>query len=340
MWEKNIHHLFFPIAITAGVALFLIIVRSILFRIFSKKLEKNPHPALEATLKVIRIPSFYWCIITAAYIGVSILDIDSKYIKPLSQFVNVLIIVSMTSAISSTAVVLFSHFMRTVNGRHRVSGLSVGMIKSITWTIGLSLILSVFGISLAPLLTALGVGGLAVALALKDTLENVFAGIYLLTDRTIRVGDFVRLESGQEGKVEDIGWRTTKIESGSTNLTVIPNSKLAQSIVTNYCLPERRMALVLNVTVNAVPDTSKVLDILSRVSKQASEDVVGVLSSPPPTIRFTAIGSDGTLTFQVNFQVKEFSHQAFALHEMRRRVYAALLSEGFSFPQKTLVTPA
>lgn len=338
-WEKYIHHLLVPVLVSLGVALFLFVVRGILLRLLNRETKTGSRPILESTLNVIRVPSIYWCIIAAAYIGVSILDIDSKYAKPLLQFVHVLVIVSITSVATSTILVLFTHFMKTVNRGHKVSGLSRGMIHGITWTVGLSLILSVFGISLAPLLTALGVGGLAVALALKDTLENVFAGVYLLTDGTIRVGDFIRLESGQEGKVEDIGWRTTRIENGTTNLLVIPNSKLSQSVVTNYCLPEHRVALTIPLTINAVPDVSKVIDVLASVLRSATEDVVGILSSPVPFVRFTGIGNDGTLSFQINFQVKEYSNQSFAMHEIRKRVYSALLAQGFTFPVKTVVAP-
>ena len=89
------------------------------------------------------------------------------------------------------------------------------------------------GVTITPMLTALGIGGLAAALALQDTLSNLLGGFHILIDRPVRVGDTVRLENGQEGEVEDIGWRSTRIRSGSDELIVVPNAKLAQSILTN-----------------------------------------------------------------------------------------------------------
>ena len=81
-------------------------------------------------------------------------------------------------------------------------------------------------------LTALGIEGLAAALALRGTLSNLLGGFHSLIDCPIHVGDIVRLENGQEGVVEDIRWRSTRIRSGSVEL-IVANAKLAQSILTN-----------------------------------------------------------------------------------------------------------
>jgi small-conductance mechanosensitive channel len=94
----------------------------------------------------------------------------------------------------------------------------------------LMIILERLGVHIEPLLTALGVGGLAVSLALQDTLANLFAGISLLIDRALKVGDRVKLDTGQEGEIIDIGWRTTRIQLSGEDLLVLPNTKLAQGI--------------------------------------------------------------------------------------------------------------
>ena len=106
------------------------------------------------------------------------------------------------------------------------------------------------GLSITPMLTALGVGGLAVALALQDTLANLFAGVYITIAGQIRVGDYLRLDSGQEGYVADIGWRSTRIRMLPNNLVLVPNAKLSQAIVTNYYLPDRELAVLVEVGVD------------------------------------------------------------------------------------------
>ena len=96
----------------------------------------------------------------------------------------------------------------------------------------------VFEVDIRAILAALGVGGLAVALALQDTLSNLFAGFYVSVARQIRIGDFVKIDAGQSGYVQDIGWRSTTLRELGGSLIFIPNNKLAQSIVTNYHLPQ------------------------------------------------------------------------------------------------------
>ena len=109
-------------------------------------------------------------------------------------------------------------------------------------TIGLLVVLRGVGLEITPILTALGVGGLAVALALQDTLANLFAGLYLSVAKHIRLGNYIRLASGEEGYVVDIDWRATRLRQLTNNTVLVPNAKLSQSIVTNYHLPDRELA--------------------------------------------------------------------------------------------------
>src|SRR4030095_2322700 len=99
-----------------------------------------------------------------------------------------------------------------------VAGLSRTLIYIFVFSIGLLVLLSEFDVKITPILTALGVGGLAVALALQDTLANLFAGIHILVEEPISLGATIRLASGEEGVVTDIGWRTTRVRNGSNNV--------------------------------------------------------------------------------------------------------------------------
>ncbi len=99
------------------------------------------------------------------------------------------------------------------------------------------ILLNLLGVSITPILTALGVGGIAVALALQDTLANLFAGFYVSLAGQLRVGDYIKLDSGGEGYITDITWRSTTIRALQNNLIIVPNAKLAQAIVANYHLP-------------------------------------------------------------------------------------------------------
>ena len=212
------------------------------------------------------------------------------------------------------------------------------MIQGIILVLGLLIALSVIWISITPFITALGVGGLAVALALQDTLSNLFAGIHILVEKSIRVGDFVKLETGQEGYVEDITWRTTRIRMLPNNMVIIPNSKLSQSIVTNYYLPEKRMSLLIPIGVSYSSDPEKVEKILVEEAKKAVGTIPGLLGDPEPFVRFIPGFGESSLDFTLICQVREFVDQYLAQHELRKRIFKRFNEEGIEipFPHRTV----
>lgn len=111
--------------------------------------------------------------------------------------------------------------------------------------IGGLMILQTLGISITPIITALGVGGLSFALALKDTLTSAIAGLQLLLAKQIRPGDYVRLEKGDEGIVKDVSWHTTTIRTPDHNALIVPNGQLVASSIKNYSYPTRDHLLII-----------------------------------------------------------------------------------------------
>ena len=111
------------------------------------------------------------------------------------------------------------------------------------------MVLENLGISLTAIWTTLGVGSVAVALALQETLSNLFAGLYLLADRPVSPGDYIKLDSGQEGYVMHIGWRSTTMRTQSNNIVFVPNSTMAKAVITNYSLPELMVSVTIPVRV-------------------------------------------------------------------------------------------
>jgi small-conductance mechanosensitive channel len=178
----------------------------------------------------------------------------------------------------------------------------------------------------------------AVALALQETLSNFFAGIHLLIEQPIRVGDFIKLESGQEGYVADIGWRTTRIRMLPNNMVILPNSKLTQSIVTNYYLPEPRMALLLPISVSCKADPERIEHILVEEATLALGQIPGLLAEPAPFVRFIPGFGESSLDFTLICQVREFTDQYLAQHELRKRILKRFRSDGIEipFPQRTI----
>jgi small-conductance mechanosensitive channel len=177
-----------------------------------------------------------------------------------------------------------------------------------------------------------------VALAFKDTLANFFAGFYILADQPIREGDYIKLEGGPEGYVEGVGWRSTRIRTLPNNIVIIPNSKVSESIITNYFLPERRMALLLNIGVGYGSDSRRVERILLEEATQASSELEGLLADPPPIVRFIPGFGESALHFTLICQVREFVDQYSVQHELRHRIFQRFKKEGIEipFPQRTV----
>lgn len=207
------------------------------------------------------------------------------------------------------------------------------ILKVAIYIIGLLVILQMLGISITPMLTALGVGGLAVALALQDTLSNLFAGIQIVASRKIRPGDFIRLSgSTEEGYVTDITWRYTSVQMISNQTVIIPNSRLAGAIVTNASLPTEEITARLDVGVHYNSD-------LERVEQVSIETALAVVraylndpeASPNVRVRYRGFG-DSSIAFSILFSVPTFGDQIPVIHQLIKALHKRYAEEGIVIP--------
>ena len=150
--------------------------------------------------------------------------------------------------------------------------------------------LQALGVPVAPLLTTLGVGSLAVALALQDTLANFFAGIYLLADRPVGAGDYIKLHDGEEGYVEAIGWRSSRLRTAAGSAVIVPNQKLSQAILTNFHRPTPKVVMTIAITVAYGADVAAVEAALADELRRATGEVAE-LREAKPIVRFTDLTS-------------------------------------------------
>jgi small-conductance mechanosensitive channel len=192
--------------------------------------------------------------------------------------------------------------------------------RVLTWIVGCALVAvlvsDALGISLAPALTALGVGSLSVALALQDTLSNFFSGVYLLIDRPIRPGDFIRLDGGHEGYVDAIGWRSTHLRTLTPSTVIVPNSTLSKAVITNFGTSNPRLLLATTLDVAVDEDPSKAEAALTDVAKGAT-DIAGVEAKPAPFVRFSL--DDRGLAFTLYVTVGEGADGGLVQQELRKR---------------------
>jgi len=211
--------------------------------------------------------------------------------------------------------------------------------KAIIYCIGLILILQTFGVAIAPLLTALGVGGIAVALALQPTLSNLFSGLQLIASGKINIGDFVELENGKKGFIRDITWRNTTIETGQNNVVIVPNSKMADSIIENFFLINREITFNVQVGVAYGSDLDKVERVSVEVAKQILSRFDGGVKEFDPFVRFNAFG-DSSIVVRIFMRVKEYADQFLITSEFIRALHKRYAEEGITipFPTRTIYT--
>ena len=193
------------------------------------------------------------------------------------------------------------------------------------------MILNALGVSITPLLTTLGIGGLAVALALQDTLSNFFSGFYTTMAKNIRVGDFIKLESGEEGYVLDIGWRATKIKLLGNNIVLIPNNKLAQSVVRNYYLPDMELSVLVEVGVHYNSDLELVEKVTLEVAREIQQTVDGAVKNFEPLVRYNAFDSS-SINFNVIMRAGEVLKSYLIKHEFIKKLHQRYKDTGIVIP--------
>src|SRR5581483_5426561 len=250
----------------------------------------------------LRGPLIIWGLILAVHLSLQLSDLPARYTRWSGTTLVALLILSFTLMSMRLGRDLVRSYGDQVPGAIGVSTLIETLAQLAVLILGILLILNELGYPVTTILTALGVGGLAVALALQDTLSNLFAGFYVALARQVRLGDYIKLDGGQEGYVVDISWRTTSIRSLNNNLIVVPNSKLAQAIVTNYYLPEKRMGAGLQVSVSLDSDPDHVERVLLEIGLDAVRQIPGLLADPAPSVAFDPGVGEFSVGFSLNYQ--------------------------------------
>lgn len=200
--------------------------------------------------------------------------------------------------------------------------------------LGAGFALSVLGISITPVITALGVGGLAVALALQDTLSNLFAGLQIVASKQIRPGDYLLLDTGQEGTVTDTAWRTTTLRTQSDNLVIVPNSVLAQAIVTNYRLPAEAVATTVEFGVAYNADLALVERVTAEVARQVMAEAGHDVGERDPIVRFRSF-ADSHIQCAAVLYVPGFTDQFPLKSAFIKALHERFAAEGIAFPYPT-----
>jgi len=327
----TVKHLITSIAFVVGGVLVGIIIEKIILTRLKRFAQKTSWEGDEVIIASIRGSSALCFGIAGVYGALMNMPLEQALSTIAMKILLVVIVFAITVVIARLAVGFINLQNKRAAGALTSTSLFVNVARIVIFVIGVLIILQSLGISITPLLTALGVGGLAVALALQPTLSNLFAGLQIIISKQVEPGDWVELNTGEKGYVTDISWRNTTIKDLPNNLIVIPNSVLANAIVRNYNKPEREMSVLIDVGVSYDSDLENVEQVTIDVAKQVVSEVQGGKSDYAPFIRYRAF-ADFSINFTVILRVHQYINKFLVRHEFIKRLHKRYKQEGIEIP--------
>ncbi|MDZ7958310.1 MAG: mechanosensitive ion channel family protein [Aulosira sp. DedQUE10] len=327
-----------PIVFILAGLLAGIIAERFLFKKLRIFVSNRKIPGSEIIFLSLHRMTFIWFALAGFFAAILSAPLKPDIANILQKIITIVVLYSVTlvlARLTAGFVNLFSH---------RTEGVSASLISNISkatvLVLGSLILLQTVGVQITPIVTTLGISGLAVGLALKDTLENFFSGFYLIISKQVRTGDYVKLADSHEGYVIDISWRNTTIRELSNNVIIVPNTNLASAIFINYHLPVKEITLTINVGVDYESDLEQVENVTVQVAKEVMGEIAPDLIANEPYIRFNNFG-DFSIDFTLYMRVNEFFDQRIGRHLFIKKLHKRYQQEGIKipFPARELYIP-
>lgn len=275
-------------------------------------------------------------ILTGLKISLRYLDYDLHLIQKILS--SALIVIGIYLIIIAIDIIIdrwIYKFKKKAGGSYEDEGLN--LIKSIIniflGGIAIILVLNAWHVAIGPLLTSLGILGIAVGFAMQRTLSNIVGGVALVLDKCFRINDLVKMESGEVGRIAEVGLRSTKIVTVDNEMLIVPNSQLSNTMIINYAKPNNILRIRVPIAAAYGSDPNEVIKVvLDKVQKLKT-----VLPEPKPQARFTGM-SDFSLDFELLFYIEDYKDRFTAKTEVLKKVYKNLNKAGIEipFPTRTL----
>ena len=312
-----------PIAIELFTAVLLVVAASLLVsglvqRALGAWARRRGIAPEDAAVPLVRRYLMPVLLVGSLHVALSALELPRNLRLVVSKLLSATTLALALYLGSQIVLALLARSTRQTEPGRRAAPQLMTMARITLLVVSVAFLLDNLGVRVTALVTTLGVSSLAVALALQDTLSNFFAGIYLQADRPFRVGNYVRLDTGDEGTVVDIGWRTTRLRTGASNTVVVPNERLLKSIITNYDLPGSELVLSVRVAVPYGTEVGTVERLLLDAVRLARAEVPGILESPAPSVRLIPGFVEQGLAFTVALWLRTVADQERAQDVLRR----------------------
>ena len=316
------------LAVVLGVVACALLVATLLQRALAVWAARRGIAPEDAALPLVQRYLVPVLLVGALHLALSALSLPHNLRTAVARLLSVTTLGLTLYLLSHVILALIARTTRRTDPGRRAAPLLLTMARVTLLVVSLAVLLDNLGVRVTALITTLGVGSLAVALALQDTLSNFFAGIYLQADRPFRVGDYVRLDAGGEGRVSAIGWRSTRLRTVENNTVVVPNERLLKTIITNFDLPDSQTALQLRVTVPYGSDVEGVEHLLLEAARRAEPDVAGLLPAPPPSVLLIPGFDEQGLMFTLTVWLREVGDQERAQNAIRRHIVDLSRAQG------------
>jgi len=266
-------------------------------------------------LEAIKRPVYFLILAAGFFFALKTLSVVAPYITWVNRIFYVFVALTAALIISRTLSVLVSSWFKVKRKYEKTPRLINKIISVVIYIIALLMILSYFNVEISPLIATLGLGGLAVGLALQDTLKNFFAGLHIISDQPIGVGDFVEVDGARvKGYVQDIGWRSTRIKTLANTMTVVPNSIIANSVLINDSMPKLQTSAYIECGVAYGSNLEKVekttLEVANKIQKKYGKTVTDF----NPLVRFHTF-ADSNINFTVIMRVDDPLNRGITKHE-------------------------
>lgn len=326
----NIIRIVIPIVLIVGaVFLGIVVERQGLNRLqaMSTKLGWGGADVIIRSLKGLIL---LWFVIGGVFAAILTLPIDSNLFLTIQNGLLVIAIASGTLIAARLSVGFVRYFSET-KGAGNLTSLFEMLTQIVIFTFGVLIALQSLGIAITPLLTALGIGGVSLGLAFQSTLTNFLSGLNLATSNKLRVGDFIQLDSGEEGYVVDIAWRHTILQDIRDNMVVVPNTRILNNVFKNYGLPGKEALIVLEVGISYDTDLEQVERLALEIATEVMNEVEGGVPDSDPWIRFKEFGYFA-ITMTVYLRIREYFDHLVVRHEFIKRLHTRLRQENIAMP--------
>ena len=330
----------------ASVAIALLLSK-LLFPVALRLTHRTKGELGTQLIQAVRIPLTLIVVVVGGYLALTLpLDLNADQqdvVNSVGGLLGVLVgVIGVASLVSHAA----HWYVETIAPRTatKLDDRLVPLLRRIgvvlVYGIGAVLMLDQLGINVSPLIAGLGLGGLAVALAIQPTLSNLFAGTYVMTEGVVSPGDYIDLQGGVAGYVVDVGWRSTRIRTWGNNLVIIPNSKFAETIITNYQQPQPALNVFLTLGVSYGSDLYQVEKVCLEVMNELLETSPDAVKEYGSYFGFDSFG-DSNINFWLFLQAKDRIGSFNVRTDLMQRLHSRFKQEGIviNYPVRMLQFP-